>query len=74
MTLFKRFSYDEMKAALLSHLHPEEEIKQQADSVEEKDETGDLPWEKPTASAAKYSLNTQKSNIDSKIDDLFSDL
>jgi len=73
-TLFKRFTYEEMKAALLSHLHPEEEIKQQADSVEDKEDVGDLPWQTPAPSAVKYSLNTQKSNIDSKIDDLFGDL
>jgi len=75
-TLFKRFSYDEMKAALLTHLNPEEEIKESADSVEVKadDQIGDLPWEKPAAPAAKYALNTKKSEVDSKIDDLFSDL
>lgn len=71
-TLFKRFSYDEMKSALMSHLNPEEEIKEHADSVVTKadDQQGDLPWEKP---ATKYELNTQKTAVDSKIDDLFSD-
>jgi hypothetical protein len=72
-TLFKRYSYEEMKAALLAHLNPEEEIKQNADAVVEKTaETGDLPWEK-TEEAPKqaFSLNTSKTEIDSKIDDLF---
>jgi len=74
-TLFKRFTYEEMKSALFSHLNPEEEIKEQADSVTVKtdNETSDLPWEKTAPSADKYALNTQKSDIDSKIDDLFSD-
>ena len=69
-SLFKRFSYDEMKAALMTHLNPEEEIKETADSVESKEHESDLPWDKPVQ---KYTLNTKKSDIDSKIDDLFSD-
>jgi len=72
-TLFKRYSYEEMKAALLAHLNPEEEIKQNADTVVEKTpETGDLPWEsKEEAPKAAFTLNTSKTEIDSKIDDLF---
>jgi hypothetical protein len=69
-SLFKRFSYDEMKAALMTHLNPEEEIKETADSVESKEHESDLPWDKPVQ---KYTLNTKKSDVDSKIDDLFSD-
>jgi hypothetical protein len=69
-SLFKRFSYDEMKAALMSHLNPEEDLKEHVDSVEAKEPESDLPWDKPTA---KYELNTKKSEVDSKIDDLFSD-
>ena len=65
---FKRYSYDEMKEALLKHLNPEEELKEQADAVEAKPQ-GDLPWEKPTE--GQYTLNTTKSNVDSAIDDLF---
>ena len=68
--LFKRFSYDEMKTALMTHLNPEEEIKEAADSVESKEPESDLPWDKPNP---KYTLNTKKSEVDSKIDDLFSD-
>jgi hypothetical protein len=65
---FKRYSYDEMKEALLKHLNPEEELKEQADAVEAKPQ-GDLPWEKPAQ--GQYTLNTTKSNVDSAIDDLF---
>jgi hypothetical protein len=62
-----------MKSALGSHLNPEEEIKQNADVVVEKTpETGDLPWEtKQEAPKQAFSLNTSKTEIDSKIDDLF---
>ena len=72
-TLFKRWSYEEMKSALGAHLNPEEEIKQNADVVVEKTaQVGDLPWEK-TEEAPKqaFTLNTSKTEIDSKIDDLF---
>lgn len=70
-TLFKRYSYEEMKSALGAHLNPEEEIKEHADAVVEKtQETGDLPWEKEAPKPA-FTLNTSKSEIDSKIDDLF---
>ena len=73
MTQFKRYSYEEMKSALMSHLNPEEEIKQNADSVVVKsDPVGDLPWEKREAPAAKpFSLSTTKTDVDSKIDELF---
>ncbi len=73
MELFKKFSYDEMKTALLTYLNPEEEIKEQADSVQSKAPEGDLPWEKPAEEAPKsFTLSTKKSDLDSKIDDLFS--
>lgn len=75
MELFKKFSYDEMKSALLTYLNPEEEIKEQADAVETKQPpTGDLPWEKEedSSSAKSFTLSTKKSDLDSKIDDLFS--
>lgn len=74
MSLFKKFSYDEMKSALLAYLNPEEEIKEQADSVESKaPETGDLPWEKEEKPApASFNLSTpKKKDLESKIDDLF---
>ena len=68
LTQFKRYSYDEMKEALLKHLNPEEEIKEQADQVEAK---SDLPWEKQAEPKAGYTLNTSKASTDSAIDDLF---
>jgi len=78
---FKKYSYEEMKNALMSHLNPEEEIKENADSVVVKnqdstakeEDAGDLPWEKQTPEGAKqhFSLSTTKSDIDSKIDSLF---
>ena len=57
---FKRLSYEEMKEALMKHLNPEEEIKEEADSVATK---------QPESSA--FTLSTSKSSIDSSIDDLF---
>jgi hypothetical protein len=75
MELFKKFSYDEMKSALLTYLNPEEEIKEQADAVETKQApAGDLPWEKEedSSSAKSFTLSTKKTDLDSKIDDLFS--
>jgi len=60
LTQFKRYTYDEMKEALLKHLNPEEDIKEQADQVVSKQpETG------------QYTLSTSKPSIDSSIDDLF---
>jgi len=61
MNLFKRWSYDEMKSALESHLNPEEELKQQVDHVEETSE------EAPK----QFSLNTSKKVVDDNFDDLF---
>ena len=61
MSLFKRWSYDEMKSALESHLNPEEELKQQVDHVEETVE------EAPK----QFSLNTSKKVVDDNFDDLF---
>jgi len=78
MTQFKKYSYEEMKSALMSHLNPEEDLKENVDSVEVKTETvGDLPWEKeetPTQETPtpKFSLSTKKTDVDAKIDELFS--
>jgi hypothetical protein len=60
LTQFKRYSYDEMKEALLKHLNPEEDIKEQADQVVSK---------QPESS--QYTLSTTKPSVDSAIDDLF---
>jgi len=56
---FKRYPYEEMKEALMKHLNPEEEIKEDADVVATKPEPG------------AFTLNTSKASIDSSIDDLF---
>jgi len=57
---FKRYSYEDMKSALLTYLNPEDEkeevVKEPVATVVEPE---------------KFSLNTSKSSIDSKIDDLF---
>jgi hypothetical protein len=60
--LFKRWTYDEMKDALAAHLNPEEEVKDNANNVEEEER----PQEKKT-----FSLNTSKSVVDDNFDDLF---
>jgi hypothetical protein len=57
---FKRLSYEEMKEALMKHLNPEEEIKEDADAVANK---------QPESTA--FTLSTSKTTIDSSIDDLF---
>lgn len=66
ISIFKRWTYDEMKSALESHLNPEEELKEQADFVEEKSEEEE---EKPK----QFTLNTAKkqSPADDNFDDLF---
>jgi len=56
---FRRLSYEEMKEALMKHLNPEEELKEQVDVVASK----------PESSA--FTLSTSKASIDSSIDDLF---
>jgi hypothetical protein len=60
LTQFKRYSYDEMKEALLKHLNPEEDLKEQADEVVAKQPQND-----------QYTLSTTKPSVDSAIDDLF---
>ena len=57
---FKRLSYEEMKEALMKHLNPEEELKEEADAVANK---------QPESTA--FTLNTSKTSVDSAIDDLF---
>lgn len=60
LTQFKRYSYDEMKDALLKHLNPEEDLKESADEVVSK---------QPESN--QYTLSTTKPSVDSAIDDLF---
>lgn len=64
MTLFKRWSYDEMKEALAAHLNPEETIKENADSVEERE------TQEPQTQQ-RFSLNTSKKALDDSFEDLF---
>jgi hypothetical protein len=61
LTQFKKYTYEDMKEALLKHLNPEEELKEQADSVEAK----------PDNKSSAFTLNTSKEAIDTSIDDLF---
>jgi hypothetical protein len=70
---YKRYSYEEMKAALQSHLNPEEEVeKAPAPEAEKQTAADDLPWSKSEEAPTKaFSLSTQKTDIDQKIDDLF---
>jgi len=57
---FKKYSYEDMKAALLAYLNPDDEkeevVKEPVATVVEPE---------------KFTLNTSKPSIDSKIDDLF---
>lgn len=60
LTQFKRYSYDDMKEALLKHLNPEEDLKEEADEVTPKQ-----------PQSGQYTLSTTKPSVDSAIDDLF---
>jgi hypothetical protein len=62
MSIFKRWTYDEMKDALAAHLNPEEEIKQTVDHVEEKEEVKEAP--------KSFALSTPKKTTED-FDDLF---
>lgn len=65
-SLYTKYSYEELRDALIKHLNPEDEIKE----TSQESSSGDLPWEsKPTGSS--YTLNTTKTEMDSAIDDLF---
>jgi len=65
-TLFKKYSYDEMKSSLLEWLNPGEET-----ATEETEETPAKPAE-PTKT--NYSLNAKpKVDVDKAFDDLFND-
>ena len=66
-TIFRKYSYDEMKQALLSWLNPE-------DTTEEVATTPEPPKqeEAPAAKPASFSLNNKpKTNIDDEFDELF---
>lgn len=61
MTQFKKCTYEEMKTALLAYLNPEDDSK---DNIEVTKAV------EPPANS-QFTLNTSKSSVDSKIDDLF---
>jgi hypothetical protein len=67
LTIFKKYSYDEMKDALLGWLNPEDSTDEPAPAATPKKE------EAPAAKPASFSLNTPKAkpSIDEEFDDLF---
>lgn len=66
LTIFKKYSYDEMKDALLGWLNPEESTDEPASTTPKKEEA-------PVAKPASLSLSTPKpkASIDEEFDDLF---
>lgn len=62
-TQFKKYSYEEMKSALLAYLNPESE--------EEVVTASPTPTSSEETKPQSFTLNTAKSDTDSKIDDLF---
>ena len=62
LTIFKKYSYEEMKASLLSWLNPEAEVAEEAPATV-------AEVEAPKTEA--YSLNTTKTSTDQEFDDLF---
>jgi len=63
-SIFKKYSYDEMKESLLSWLNPEDAAEEAAPTATE--------TPKPTASPASFTLNTKpKASIDDEFDELF---
>jgi hypothetical protein len=63
-SIFKKYSYDEMKESLLSWLNPEDTAEEAAPAATE------AP--KPAASPASFTLNTKpKASIDDEFDELF---
>jgi hypothetical protein len=63
-SIFKKYSYDEMKESLLSWLNPEDAAEEAAPAATEA--------AKPAASPASFTLNTKpKASIDDEFDELF---
>ena len=65
LSVFRKYSYDEMKESLLGWLNPEESTEEPAPAAK--------PAEAPAAKPAAYALNTTKpkTNIDEEFDELF---
>jgi len=74
-TIFKKYSYDEMKESLLAWLHPEETA-EEAEVTPVAAPVNDIRAEVETKQAvqpASFALSTKKkSNIDEEFDELFS--
>lgn len=72
-SLYTKYTYEEMKDALLKHLDPEKDEVKEPTEQPDNTTTGDLPWEKQPNGTSKpaYTLNTQKDSVDAKIDELF---
>jgi hypothetical protein len=74
-TIFKKYSYDEMKESLLSWLHPEETAEETTEPVIEAVPINDIRAEveaKQAAHPASFALSTKKkTNIDDDFDELF---
>jgi hypothetical protein len=62
---FKKYSYEDMKAALLGYLNPEDEKEQMAASPEPTKEEVTIPG------TGAFTLETPKKDTNSKIDELF---
>jgi hypothetical protein len=62
LTIFKKYTYEEMKAALVEWLNPEEAVEEPAATPEVVEEPA-----KPA-----YALNTKKTSVDDEFDALFS--
>jgi hypothetical protein len=76
MEEFKKYSFEEMKAALQEWLTPEEPeegaIIDDEVTTEEPEETSDLPWETPKTTK-NYTLAAKPAPKASKFDSLFED-
>ena len=67
--IFRKYSYDEMKEALLSWLHPEESTEEATPAAKPVEEA---PKATPPAKPASYALNAKKNtSIDAEFDELF---
>jgi hypothetical protein len=69
MTLYKKFSFDELKEILVKHLTPEDET--EADVVEHESSNDDLGL--PFTVEEEAPINKSKTNNADKFDDLFKD-
>jgi hypothetical protein len=66
LSIYKRWTYEEIKDALAAHLNPKEEAMSSATDVEQVVDATPAP-----AAAKSYSLNTSAAKVDDNFDDLF---